>query len=191
MDRASSLAEPIDTLSNGGGGCRNGGEKAVIGNSQGIWAHAVFVSKEAGETLKKFAQGEQGECCITASSEEAAWTVLVISFISLLVIISVLATFFFTRNRRVHRQGTYHHCPSIDKQIVDVLPSYTFSTTCRGVRCIGETCAICLEDYKDGENLRVLPCHHEFHACCVDSWLTKWGTFCPVCKHDMSTATVQ
>jgi E3 ubiquitin-protein ligase RNF13 len=24
----------------------------------------------------------------------------------------------------------------------------------------------------------------EFHAMCVDMWLTSWRTFCPVCKHD-------
>lgn len=30
----------------------------------------------------------------------------------------------------------------------------------------------------------------EFHSSCVDSWLTKWGTFCPVCKFDMKTKFV-
>ena len=27
----------------------------------------------------------------------------------------------------------------------------------------------------------------EFHAVCVDSWLTSWRTFCPVCKRDART----
>lgn len=27
----------------------------------------------------------------------------------------------------------------------------------------------------------------EFHAACVDAWLTSWRTFCPVCKRDART----
>ncbi|XP_042509822.1 receptor homology region, transmembrane domain- and RING domain-containing protein 1-like [Macadamia integrifolia] len=159
---------------------------SMIGNPEGIWVHAVFVSKVAGETLKKLARGEEGECCIRSLLEETAWTVLVISFISLTVIVSVLATFFFTRNQRVYRQGTYQRSPSVDSRIVEDLPSFTFYSASSSVCRMGVTCAICLEDYRDGETLRVLPCQHYFHASCVDSWLTKWGTVCPVCKHDMS-----
>lgn len=29
----------------------------------------------------------------------------------------------------------------------------------------------------------------EFHAVCVDSWLTTWRTFCPICKRDARTST--
>lgn len=29
----------------------------------------------------------------------------------------------------------------------------------------------------------------EFHAACVDLWLTSWRTFCPVCKRDASAGT--
>lgn len=28
----------------------------------------------------------------------------------------------------------------------------------------------------------------EFHALCVDAWLTSWRTFCPVCKRDARTS---
>ncbi|CDS14322.1 hypothetical protein LRAMOSA06492 [Lichtheimia ramosa] len=53
-----------------------------------------------------------------------------------------------------------------------------------------EECVICLEDYQEGEDLRVLPCQHDFHAACVDAWLTTQKKFCPICKRDISSNTV-
>ncbi|KAM7520074.1 hypothetical protein LguiB_019036 [Lonicera macranthoides] len=157
---------------------------SMIGSSEGIWVHAVFVSNFAGEILKRHARAEEGECCIISSLEETSWTVLVISFISLLIMVFVLTLFFLIRNRRQNQRGTSR---LVDSKMVEVLPCFTFCSAYQS-SYIMETCTICLEDYKDGENLRVLPCHHEFHASCVDLWLTKWDTFCPVCKHDMSSA---
>lgn len=47
-----------------------------------------------------------------------------------------------------------------------------------------ETCAVCLENYKDGETLRILPCKHEFHKACIDPWLLNHRT-CPMCKSNI------
>eukprot|EP00978_Attheya_sp_CCMP212_P044020 scaffold297622_cov56-Attheya_sp.AAC.4 len=46
-------------------------------------------------------------------------------------------------------------------------------------------CSICLEEYDDGEVLRVLPCNHNFHTCCIVPWLTEQHANCPLCKHSL------
>eukprot|EP01018_Ginkgo_biloba_P012005 Gb_12300 [translate_table: standard] len=111
---------------------------------------------------------------------------MAISFISLLAISAVLATCFFVRRLRLQRRGhrLQHH--GISAWQVKLLPSLIF-TSVADDNCTSETCAICLEDYSAGEKLRILPCHHKFHALCIDAWLTMWRTFCPVCKRDART----
>ncbi|CAJ1944517.1 unnamed protein product [Cylindrotheca closterium] len=45
-------------------------------------------------------------------------------------------------------------------------------------------CIICLTELDSSERkemLRVLPCNHTFHACCIDKWFAK-STKCPICK---------
>ncbi|CAG8432862.1 7350_t:CDS:2 [Diversispora eburnea] len=47
-----------------------------------------------------------------------------------------------------------------------------------------ETCAICLEDFDDGDEIRELPCRHWYHVECIDPWLTTKSSSCPLCKND-------
>lgn len=45
-----------------------------------------------------------------------------------------------------------------------------------------ETCCICLDDFEEGEKLRILPCDHGYHSKCIDSWLVKHKRICPQCR---------
>jgi len=68
---------------------------------------------------------------------------------------------------------------------VDALPIKTFDTK-KMKENDPETCAVCIDDFKDGDKLRVLPCHHEYHVECIDLWLTTRKKFCPICKRNIS-----
>ncbi|KAF8893303.1 hypothetical protein BD779DRAFT_949571 [Infundibulicybe gibba] len=49
-----------------------------------------------------------------------------------------------------------------------------------------ETCPICIVDFEEGDDLRLLPCEgkHRFHQECVDPWLLELSSSCPICRHD-------
>lgn len=42
-------------------------------------------------------------------------------------------------------------------------------------------CAVCMEDFVEGDTLRILPCSHRFHQACVDRWLCRRRA-CPMCR---------
>merc|ERR1712151_1105950 len=45
-------------------------------------------------------------------------------------------------------------------------------------------CAICFDEFTEGDMLRTLPCFHRFHAPCIDRWLSR-SCLCPICKHNI------
>jgi hypothetical protein len=63
------------------------------------------------------------------------------------------------------------------------LPIFQYSST-RNVDD-EKNCAICLENFVDGENIRAIPCLHRFHPQCIDHWLTSKPQ-CPVCNFPVS-----
>ena len=44
--------------------------------------------------------------------------------------------------------------------------------------------SVCIENYRIGETVRILPCNHRFHKNCIDQWLLARRT-CPMCKMDI------
>jgi hypothetical protein len=48
----------------------------------------------------------------------------------------------------------------------------------------GDTCAICIDNLEDDDDVRGLTCGHAFHAACLDPWLTSRRACCPLCKAD-------
>ncbi|KAI3879211.1 hypothetical protein MKW98_028778 [Papaver atlanticum] len=48
---------------------------------------------------------------------------------------------------------------------------------------------VCLDEFGDGDKLRLLPCHHVFHAKCIDEWFACHPT-CAVCRFDYNNLSI-
>ncbi|KAJ5725657.1 Zinc finger RING-type [Penicillium malachiteum] len=48
------------------------------------------------------------------------------------------------------------------------------------------SCPICTDDFIKGQDLRVLPCAHQFHPECIDPWLVNVSGTCPLCRIDLN-----
>ncbi|XP_060625737.2 E3 ubiquitin-protein ligase RNF149 [Anolis sagrei] len=57
----------------------------------------------------------------------------------------------------------------------------------KGLDVNAENCAVCIENYKTKDIVRILPCKHVFHRHCIDPWLLEHRT-CPMCKLDVIKA---
>ncbi|XP_010676682.2 uncharacterized protein LOC104892442 isoform X1 [Beta vulgaris subsp. vulgaris] len=70
-------------------------------------------------------------------------------------------------------------------EVVESLPvqAYTKSTKLQNEDVA--QCYICLVEYEEGDEMRILPCHHEFHKKCIDKWLKEIHRVCPLCRGDI------
>jgi len=57
----------------------------------------------------------------------------------------------------------------------------TPSSASGGEREDHKQCHVCLTEYDEGEQLRILPCFHRFHSACIDEWI-KTNPTCPLCR---------
>ncbi|KAG6600425.1 Receptor-likey region, transmembrane domain- and RING domain-containing protein 1, partial [Cucurbita argyrosperma subsp. sororia] len=69
--------------------------------------------------------------------------------------------------------------------VVDSMPVKFYSKLQKHQNEEAAQCYICLVEYDEGDSMRVLPCHHEFHTACVDKWLKEIHRVCPLCRGDI------
>ncbi|OUM60532.1 hypothetical protein PIROE2DRAFT_46142, partial [Piromyces sp. E2] len=74
---------------------------------------------------------------------------------------------------------------SIEKEDEDTLPTFGENKIVDIKDLLGSTgnsCTICLCEYEDKDEIRVLHCKHAFHKQCIDEWISKYVNNCPLCR---------
>ena len=70
----------------------------------------------------------------------------------------------------------------LSKEQINRFPSTKYQLKNNGVN--EDKCAICLDVYRQNDELRILCCFDKFHIKCIDQWLSSNNT-CPCCKYDL------
>ncbi|XP_046850270.1 E3 ubiquitin-protein ligase RNF38-like [Xenia sp. Carnegie-2017] len=70
----------------------------------------------------------------------------------------------------------------ISKSVLESLPTYKITSKDKDLR--ESRCVVCLMDFELKQQLRILPCLHEFHSKCIDKWL-KNNRSCPICRKEV------
>ncbi|KAI3888310.1 hypothetical protein MKX03_035851 [Papaver bracteatum] len=71
------------------------------------------------------------------------------------------------------------------KEVVESMPVKIYAKSQKQPNEDAAQCYICLVEYEEGDCMRILPCHHEFHQTCVDKWLKEIHRVCPLCRGDV------
>ncbi|KAF9164292.1 E3 ubiquitin-protein ligase rnf13 [Mortierella sp. AD010] len=146
---------------------------------------SVFITQNHYRELRYFSIDLGKDYLVQMNPDEIDWPVLdVIIFIILSPAIVVLFLFFIWK-LRMRQQRLADLAPA---EVVNNLPVKVFFKSKVKDNDPVE-CVICLEDYVDEDELRVLPCRHEYHVACIDNWLTNRKKFCPICKRDICAPT--
>ncbi|XP_047339187.1 uncharacterized protein LOC124942685 [Impatiens glandulifera] len=125
-----------------------------------------------------------GTCsCDSLAPSEESGTLASISWIVM------LAEALFEVLDEVHNQPFSLSLASLPapESIVNSFPikSHQKLVTADGILSNEEQCHICLDEYEEGEKIRVLPCRHEYHMVCVDKWLKEVHGVCPLCRSNV------
>ncbi|KAL3498100.1 hypothetical protein ACH5RR_040832 [Cinchona calisaya] len=73
-------------------------------------------------------------------------------------------------------------------EVVESLPLRLYSKLQKHLPDEVAQCYICLVEYEEGDSVRILPCHHEYHKECIDRWLKEVHRVCPLCRGDVCSS---
>ncbi|XP_061482832.1 E3 ubiquitin-protein ligase RNF149 [Rhineura floridana] len=111
-----------------------------------------------------------------------------IAFITMMII-SLAWLIFFYMQRFLYRGSQFRNQGHREETMkaIGQLSLHIIKQEDMGLNVGAENCAVCIENYKPKDIVRILPCKHVFHRHCIDPWLLDHRT-CPMCKLDVIKA---
>ncbi|KAA8530804.1 hypothetical protein F0562_005572 [Nyssa sinensis] len=74
----------------------------------------------------------------------------------------------------------YIHTVGLQQSVIDSIAVFRYKRDEGMIE--GTDCSVCLNEFQEDENLRLLPkCSHAFHIPCIDTWLSSHKN-CPLCR---------
>lgn len=147
-----------------------------VKNDDGMTIPSVFVGETTGKILMINYEYQDG--FVLVLNDELPFNINTHLILPFSIVVGlcfiIMIGFMIVKCVREQRRLRRHRLPS---SVLKTIPTIKFN---KGHPY--EVCVICLDEYIEGDKLRVLPCAHAYHCKCIDQWLTKNRRFCPICK---------